>query len=318
MRDHAEWRRFFLATAGVVSLALSVVAGALTAAQLRAQAPPAQSPATQLTAIPRWQTDTGGKMSFDVASVKRSKPGEGPQYMLTKTEAGRLIATGAPLRTLIAMAYQLKPDETRFISGQPEWAKSETFDIEGKAEGDPSREQLDLMLQSLLADRFKLAIHRETRQAPVYALVLSRKGRTGPNLQPHSDAAECLEIKPGQPVPTSDFGVTPPPPPACGRFITGARRLAGNNVTIDDLVRMLGAMASIDRPVVNRAGLSGGFDLNLEYTPQTGQGTDANADPAAPPSIFTALQEQLGLKLDPTNGPVKMLVIDHVEEPSPN
>src|SRR4051812_34890068 len=123
---------------------------------------------------------------FDVASVKRNKPVEGPQYTLTKIEAGgRLIATGAQLRTLISMAYQLKPDEAKLVTGLPDWAKSEAFDVEGKAEGDSSREQLNLMLQSLLADRFKLVMHRETRQGPVYALVLARNGRTGPNLQPH-------------------------------------------------------------------------------------------------------------------------------------
>ena len=206
----------------------------------------------------------------------------------------------------------------------PDWANSEAFDIEAKAEGNPSREQISLMLQTLLADRFKLVVHLETRQLPIYALVLSKAGRMGPRLQPHSDATECLKLDPSRPVPTSDFGVIPPPPPPCGRFMTGTRRLAGNNVTLEMLAANLGAISSVDRPVVDRTGLSGGVDLTLEYMPQPAQpgslaSADASApDPSGPPLIFTALQEQLGLKLEPQTGPVQVLVIDHVEHPSEN
>jgi uncharacterized protein (TIGR03435 family) len=223
---------------------------------------------------------------------------------------------------LIAWAYQLKPDEARLISGSPDWANSESFDIEAQASGNLPRDRMFLMLQSLLADRFKLALHHETREVPVYALVFAKPGKTGPQLQPHSDAAPCLKIDPSRPFPTTDFGVIPPPPPACGRFISGAHRLAGNDVTMEMLAANLGASSSVDRTVVNRTGLNGAFDLNLEFTPggqPASQLGEAGApDASGPPLIFTALQEQLGLKLESTKGPVDVLVIDHVEQPTPN
>jgi uncharacterized protein (TIGR03435 family) len=285
----------------------------------------AQAPANQAQSA-QPQAANADRPKFEVASIKQNKPtGSGPQYTMTGMErGGRYVATGAQLRTLIASAYQLKPDQARSISGMPDWAKSEAFDIEARAEGNPTREQMSVMLQSLLAERFKLVVHRETRQAPVYALVLSKAGKTGPQLQPHSDAAECLKIDASRPVPLSDFGAIPPPPPACGRFISGTRRLAGNNVTMEMLAENLGGLSSVDRPVVNRTGLGGKFDLSLTFAAQAGEsgsqlGTDAGAsDPSAPPSLFTALQEQLGLKLESQTGPVDVLVIDHVEHPSEN
>jgi len=204
------------------------------------------------------QATTGERPRFDVASIKQNKPtGSGSQFTVTRMESGgRFLATAAQLRTLIAVAYQLKPDQAHSISGLPDWGNSEGFDIEARSEGNPTREQTSLMLQSLPADRFKLVVHNETRQVPIYALVLLRAGRTGPQLQPHSDATECLKIDPSHPTPNFDFGATPPPPPPCGRFISGTHRLAGNNVTIETLATNLGAISSADRPVVNRTGLS--------------------------------------------------------------
>jgi uncharacterized protein (TIGR03435 family) len=179
------------------------------------------------------------------------------------------------------------------------------------------------MVRSLLEDRFKLVIHPETRQLPIYALVLSRPGKIGPQLTQHSAKAKCTD---------SAAGLAPPPPgpgeatPAyCGGFFMipkpGDLREAGNEITMD----MLGAQLSrsLDRMAVDHTGLSGVFDFNIEFAPELGPGSqpaaDASAsDPSAPPSIFTALQEQLGLKLIPQTGPVDVLVIDHVEEPMPN
>jgi len=242
---------------------------------------------------------------FDVASIKQNKPTESrTQFSITRMEAGgRFVAIATQLRTLIAAAYQLKPDQARLISGMPDWANSEGFDIEAKAEGNPTREQTSLMLQWLLADRFKLVMHRETRQVPIYALVSLRAGRTGPQLHPHSDATECLKIDPSRPVPTFDFGVIPPPPPPCGRFISGTHRLAGNNVTMEMLATNLGAISSVGHPVVNRIELSGNFDLSLDYSSQVGQsgsqlGPDASAsDPSAPSAHQKALVERDQAKL---------------------
>jgi uncharacterized protein (TIGR03435 family) len=263
--------------------------------------------------------------TFDVASIKPNQPNaSGPQYMITMMQPGRLIYTGVKLSTLISAAYQLKPDQAKLIVGIPPWATSQAFDVEGRVQGNSPPQQMRLMLQSLLAERFKLAMHTETRQVPIYALVLAKAGKPGPQLQAHSEASPCQKLAPGQPAATTDFGVVPPPPPVCGRFMSGAHRLAGNDVTLEMLAANLNAMPSVDRPVVDGTGLSARFDLILTYTPEAAQ-TDSDetantssADPSAPPALPTALEEQLGLRLKSARGPVEMPVIDHVEMPTPN
>jgi uncharacterized protein (TIGR03435 family) len=199
---------------------------------------------------------------------------------------------------------------------------SEHFDVEARPEGNPSVEQLELMRQSLLADRFKLAAHYETRKLPVFALVLTKPGKLGPGLTQHSDAVKCAEFVPGK----QNLGSNGELAPACGGFrmaaINGSLRQVGNNVTIDNFVTILTGL--VDRPVVDHTGLSGTFDTTMEYAPDSGQAgfdptTHVSAtDPSAPPSIFVAMQEQLGLKLVPEIDPIDVLVIYHVEEPSPN
>jgi len=317
VRNRAEeitngWRRLLLA-AGVALLALRVVAGVLTAPSMQAQAPAAQS-----------SSSPADRPSFDVASIKPNKSGD--NRILTRVQPGGLYrSTNVTLNMLITGAYQLKPQQ---LSGLPEWGDSEHFDIEAKAEGNPARDQISLMMQSLLADRFKLMMHHETRQLPIYALLLSKAGKTGPQLQPHSDDSKCPDLSAGPPPPPpGPPGPGPALPPApCGGFFmfgsTGKVRMAGQKITMENLAATLSRQ--LDRVIVDKTGLSGLFDANLEFAPLPGQfgsqlGADAGAsDPAAPASIFTALQEQLGLKLEAQKGPVDVLVIDHVEKPSPN
>ena len=295
----------------IATLCVALLVGVAAGPRLRAQAP-----------APQAQDAAAERPKFDAASIKPAKP---LGYSKDGWGAGgRLTVTGGSLRGLISMAYDLRNDQrNRLMFGVPAWAESALYDVETEADGNPTREQMRLMLQSLLADRFALVIHRETRQVPVYALVQSKPGSTGPQLQPHSDATPCLKIDPSQPVPTSDFGVVPPPPPACGRFMTGARRLAGNKVTMAALAEYLGAISSVDRTVVDRTNLAGEFDMTLNYTPEPGlagtpPGDAAASDPSAPPRIFAALKEQLGLTLKTDTGPVEVLVIDHVEPATEN
>jgi len=295
----------------VAALAPAVLMAVLTAQQLNSQkaaAPPA---------LP-----TSDRPAFEVASIKPSKSGDQGTY-LRRQPGGLYRATNAPLRALIASAYlnQFPPKGERIFGG-PGWIDTEYFDIEAKAEGNPSREEESLMVQSLLEGRFKLVVHHETRQLPIYALVLSKAGKTGPQLTMHSDDAKCTDPAAGPP---------PPPRPGetlpafCGGFFmipgAGALRESGNRVTMDMMVQFLSQ--SVDRTVVDRTGLGGVFDFTLEFAPELGPGSQPGAtasasDPSAPPSIFTALQEQLGLKLESQKGPVDVLVIDHVEQPSEN
>lgn len=209
------------------------------------------------------------------------------------------------------------------IFGGPKWIDSEHFDIEARAMGDPARAQMKLMVQSLLEDRFKLVMHHETRQVPVYALVVAKPGKIGPQLIPHSDGAKCTEAAPGKGLKQPGPGEAMPS--YCGGLFMNPRpgdlRETGNKVTLDGLGQFLGR--SVDRKIVDKTGLSGLFDFSLEFAPDMGPGSqrDSSAsasDSPAPPSLFTALEEQLGLKLEATKGPVDVLVIDHAEEPSPN
>ena len=311
MRDNAGWMRFRLVTAGVVSLALVVVVGVLIAPRLRAQAPEAQL------------APPADRPAFEVASVKLNKSGDQGTY-LRRQPGGLYTATNVPLRALIASAYLNEfPPKGRLIFGGPGWIDSERFDIEARAEGNPGNEQIPLMVQSLLEDRFKLVMHHETRQLPIYALVLSKPGETGPQLTPHSGNAKCTDIAAGKPL--SQPGPGEAMPAYCGGFFMNAQpgglRESGNKITMDMLGQFLSQ--SIDRMVVNRTGLSEAFDFTIEFAPELGPGsqpgiTASASDPSGPPSLFTALREQLGLKLEARTGPVDVLVIDHVEEPSEN
>ena len=312
-RTWNNWRRHILTAAGVIALAVPGILGTATAPMLRTQSssPPSAPPAPD-------------RPRFEVASIKPSKSGEQGTY-LRRQPGGLYRATNAPLRALIANAYLNQfPPKGEQIFGGPGWIDTEHFDIEAKAEGDPNREEESLMVQSLLEDRFKLVVHHETRQLPTYALLLSKNGKTGPQLTKHSDDAKCADPAAGSPPPP---GPGEAMPSFCGGFFMnaggGALRATGNRITMAMLVQFLGQ--SVDRTVVDRTGLSGVFDFTLEFAPELGPGSQPGAaasapssDTSAPPSIFTALQEQLGLKLESQKGPVDVLVIDHVEEPSPN
>jgi uncharacterized protein (TIGR03435 family) len=304
---------------------------------LHAQSPPAQSP------TPQWQIDAGGKMAFDVASVKLDKSGERPRSSI-HLEPGNLSppngslfsVTGTPLFLYIGFAYNLTVSQlTHLASGSPNWVTTEPFDIEARAQGNPSRDQMRLMMQALLADRFKLAVHRETKQGPVYALVLATSGKTGPQLRPHLDDGSCSMAAETPPpasaavpsAPSSTSGLQLPPlvcgnvafmqPSTPGRFRVGAKGVTIGQIA-DSLPVVTVKTADVpDRPLLDRTGLSGNFDFALEFTPQLPPGSTFQLDESGP-TFLEALKEQLGLKLESRTEPIDVLVIDHVEEPSPN
>ena len=263
----------------------------------------AQSPATP-----------AGSAAFEVASVKRNTSGD--QRVAIQIQPGGLFkATNVTLRLLLGNAYR---GEASRIEGWPSWFNSDRFDIVAKAEGDAPPDQFRAMLRALLQERFKLSVHHETRELPIYALVLARRdGKLGPHLRPA--AVDCDTVGRGNappPIPQSPTERLP-----CGMRQAPGRILAGG-VPMAPLVGNLSNF--VDRLVVDRTGLKGNFDLELEWTPdqlsQPGTGVAPPSDfpppPADGPSIFTALQEQLGLKLESTKGPVEVLVIDSVERPT--
>jgi bla regulator protein blaR1 len=261
--------------------------------------------------------------SFDAASIKRNISGIQAMRVLIDRPGGHASTENATLRFLISVAYKLPwlTGQTRdTLVGGPGWMDTEHFDIAAEVEGNPSTEEKQLMLQSLLADRFHLTMHHETRQLPAFALVLDKGGKLGPQLQPHSQDVKCFDrLSPNPPPPPAPDSSDPPLVP-CDSFTVvpgpfSSWKIAGANVTLESLASILGYWQGIDRAVVDRTGLTGNFDLRLEYTPQI---AGSEPDASAPPPIFDAVKQQLGLRMESTRAPVDVLVIDHVTQPSEN
>ena len=283
--------------------------------------------------------------AFEVASIKPNNSGDG--RVMLGNQPGRFTATNVTLRMLIRNAYQLQDFQ---ISGGPGWLNSDHFDIVAKI--DPAVQEsinaarggigpaavpgqgpnpLQLMIRSLLADRFKLVAHNETKEQTIYALVVARTdGKLGPALK-KSDI-DCAALMANARA-RGQAAAPPPGPPQPGQRMPCGVRIGPGNLsasagTLAQFAQSLGMF--VGRIVVDKTGLTGGYDIDLTWTPdqmpQRAAGTPGDQpvringvdiDPNGP-SIFTAVQEQLGLKLDSQKGPVEMLVIDRVEKPVEN
>lgn len=275
---------------------------------------------------------------FEVASIKPDGKEDNKASMFM-SPGGRFSTNGVPVRMLIEFAYHLKSDDQ--IVGAPSWVNTEKFDIEAKADDatvqnmrkvsfDKAGAQMRLMVQSLLADRFNLKVSPETQQRPVYALVVAKNG---PKLTP-------TKLPPLGPIGASSPG---PRAPRGVRMRPG--ELTCMAVSTGFLADVLSRQPELGgRVVVDETGLKGSYDFTLKFTPEfqrgpmgvgagpggagvgPGASVTENAPTAGPgpvinsygPSIFTALQQQLGLRLKPAKGPVEVLVIDHIEPPTPN
>ena len=256
---------------------------------------------------------------FEVASIK---PSEQVSFMAIRPlPSGRLIVN-APLRLMIQNAYRLQPFQ---IVGGPRWIDSERYTIEAKAEGNPDRAQMMEMLQSLIEDRFHFQSHRETRELPVYDLVAAKGG-----VKMAAPSGHCADWdRDGPPPPPSGSGQSAVP---CGHLIISLRpgnsSMQGDDVPVPELTRMLAVV--LGRDVIDKTGYTGKLNIRLDFTPDSTTAglpnvprpmEPINPPPSAesgPPSIFTVVQQQLGLKVESTKGPVEVLVIDHVERPSAN
>ena len=273
----------------------------------------AQPPAPPAAPTPPNATPAAAPLAFDAISIHPTKPG-----MTTTTSNGvtttRMFTQDTPdgyhvgngtLKYLIMDAYNVKWDS---IVGGPDWIGATGYDIDAKvtpaADAPPPRltsAQRRQMIQSLLADRFKLVVHNETKDAPIYELDLAKGGSKLPLTTPNDTFAKGIKGFDGNSAP---IGYLMP---------LGLGRRFGQAVTIASLAESLSH--ELKRPVVDKTGLTGKYDLSLQWTPDN---TPDDSPLAGGPSIFAAVQEQLGLKLTSTHGPVKTLVIDHVQPPSPN
>jgi len=234
---------------------------------------------------------TADNAAFDVASIRENiKSVDGRTHIYRHPDDGQFLAINASLRVLIQFAFDM-PDAQ--ILNAPAWLGSRNFDVEAKADAaveqwihtldsDRSKTAKQKMVQGLLADRFHLVTHEETRDLPVYALVVFKNG------------AKLQEAKGGS------------------KFDSGRSQITDLGAPIATLADQLSRVAG--RPVVDKTGLAGRFDMTLKWTPDS----SAPSSDSDGLSIFTAVQEQLGLKLEPTKAPIPVLVIDHVEMPSAN
>ena len=257
------------------------------------------------------------QLTFDVASIKPSS-GDERRVMIQFQLGGGLRTQGTTLKMLIREAYDVRDFQ---VSGGPGWINTDRFDVMAKVageavpEGNPQdvfrnmsdnqrktfQEKLRERLRALLADRCQLTIHRETKDQAVYALVVAK---SGPKIKPSKEE---------RPVP---------------RLMNGRGQINAQGMEMQLLATSLSNQ--LGRPVIDRTGLTGHFDFELKWTPDPGQsaglfggspppGVDAPPPPDPNgPSIFTAVQEQLGLRLESSKGPVEMIVIDRVEKPSEN
>ncbi len=261
--------------------------------------------------------------SFDVASIKPSDPNS--RGFFFRNRPGLVDMSGATVLQLIQQAYNVRESQ---ISGGPGWINSDRYDIVAKVGDIPAdpqnpidqRKATELQrerMRALLADRFQLKIRRETKELPVYALILARGG---PKLK---------ESNPGGPAPAPDAEKGAERPRGSNMRI-GLGQIMGQSVPLDMLVQVLSQQ--LGRIVVDKTGLKGTYDFTLEWTPDQGQGLGpgfaAPGEPPRPdssapaessgPSVFSALQEQLGLKLESQKAPVEIIVIESVEKPSEN
>lgn len=251
-------------------------------------------------------------LSFEVATVKPLDP-KNPHPPSVNISGDRFSATGMSLRELIKISYDLNYGAEQQVSGGPAWAGSARFDIEAtedpalgeklpKLSSDERGKILREMLRGLLAERFKLQIHHESAELSVYELVTAKSGS---KLMP----AVARTPSPDQAGSTK--------PRSWIRF-AGKGLLEGNDADAATLVTALSMQPEIGgRLVIDRTGLAGKYDFTLKWTPDMGQGTDPPAADAGP-TLFTALQDELGLKLQPTKAPVDVILIDHVELPTAN
>jgi uncharacterized protein (TIGR03435 family) len=274
-------------------------------------------------------------LEFEAASIKPNRSTSLRRSVGSRGD--RFLATNVPLHELIAVAYgepgplpQPLPDYK--ISGGPKWINSDRFDVEAKAAGDvvtgtQGTRRKQLMLQTLLAQRFRLSVHHETNQLPIYALVIARRDRAlGPKLR--RPEIDCAALRRNANTPSTaplTFG-TPAFDAAggvpcfnSGLNVNGTFR--GVGMTMPELTVPLSKW--LDRAVSDRTGLTGAFDVELQFSLEGLPGVPAGPPgverpPNDNPSIFTAVQEQLGLKLESTKGPIDVLVIDHAERLTPN
>jgi uncharacterized protein (TIGR03435 family) len=253
---------------------------------------------------------------FEVASVKPAAP-DARGMWIRPGPGGGISISNLTLKEMITIAWRIFSFQ---VSGGPGWADSIRYDVVAKPETKGAFSENWLMLQALLADRFQLVMHVETKEMPVYALVIARKdGKLGPGLVETKEGS-CAAPEPNQPPPPVKPGEKRQLP--CGSMMMSPRSVAGSDNKVAELAQSLSRL--LGRTVIDKTGLTAKYNYTLEWTPDESQAFQLPPDAPKPaadasgPSLFSALQEQLGLKLESEKGPVEIHVIDRTEKPSEN
>jgi bla regulator protein blaR1 len=326
-------RKAALGTAAIAAVAMPVLVGIARPPVIRSQA----------QTSPDWQNAAGGQMAFEVASVKPdSGPFRPPKFPLDNGNAYKpslQFSADFGLITYIEFAWKIRftPQQRQSMRSRlPKWIFAEPYDdssdrytIEAKASTIPTKDQVRLMMQSLLADRFQLKVHFENQETAVLALTPVKPGKMGPKLRSHSEGPPCddpatAQQQGGKRADTSVY------PPVCEVTMATKRpggmvRIGSRNTTMGQLAEVLSGISPAygsDRPLIDQTGIIGTIDYQVEFTdkqPASSAPPEANQPPRDPETtLVEALQDELGLKLVPTKAELRVLVIDHVERPSEN
>jgi bla regulator protein blaR1 len=325
MRNHVGeslniWRKLLLGAAGLLAVIVPILLGFSHVAESRAATGGTPPPIHRAPIFDK-RTETDSKQEFHYASLKPNmSEGEANLHV----DGNSLSGANVRLISYIYFAYNVTGNQFQVLMPQlPKWVIDNRFDIEARTEGNPTLEQMRLMLRHLLEDRFKLAMHYEKRELPVFDLALVNPGKLGPHIQRHVDDSSCAAsvANPSAKAATvAEDGF----PMVCDSVrgipsSTGRLRVGGRRVPLELLATTLAQMGNLDRPVVDQTGLSGTFDFTFEWTPQhSGPGTpQANSAHEHGPAFGEDLQQQLGFELKPYAGAtVEVLVFDHAEQAS--
>lgn len=300
-------------------LFLALTIGSLPG-QVARPAPPEQAPTPTATATP---------LAFDAVSVKPAPPGTlpiVPPFMRDKGVPIRGLQTmAAPVWMTIAYAYHMQMSEAQAaVRKLPDWVRNRSYTETFRVEGEPTRDQVREMMRTMLADRFGLQIHEFVREGTVNKLVMSKPGVLGPNLKPHPEGASCSTQQ------AASVGKPPdssaPPIARCGLTFYylpgGVLHLGITDTTLADAARTLAGLGRSgleSRPLLDATGLTGKYDLTLEFHPDSSTSLlNPEAEDEAAPTLTVALKQQLGMRVETGPGPVRMVIIDHISEPTPD
>jgi uncharacterized protein (TIGR03435 family) len=335
-----------LCRAALVLASVTLLASAFS---LRTIAQTAPAPQTQLNPNSEWETAAGGHLQFDVISIRPNKDPETPSSVNvpygpdeTYTDTGGLFtAANWPVRALISFAFRNTTSQRdHFQASLPDWALRQGFNIEARTDNPHvTKDQMRLMVRSMLIERFRLKVHYETRDVSVYAVELIKPGALKPGLRPHpnddscSGAAATVKARPVADVeanPQSGPAAAPPSdatlpdgfPIRCGTFVRMPpsqpymRHEGGRALTMAQIVSTFSGMGNLGRPVIDRTGLTGTYDWAMEFIDER----DGHSPPpdAEGLDFKGALEKQLGMKLVSTKAPFEFLIVDHVEQPTEN